>query len=209
MHAERTAGTEPRERSDTLTTVASAPTLLARPSFAEVIERLQEAYPKAFSTPPKPLKIGIHKLIRAAKPASLEGFANATISKGIGRWVRRDAYLEALRNREPRHDLDGRPVSDVSDEAVESATHALRRRRKRQAAEAREQAAKIPTGTVHPSESRPHAPRGGRTCRYARDDRRPDLNPRRPAPGDRQNRSIAPDDRFRSRDLTSSAIESQ
>ncbi len=102
-----------------------------KPSSEEVIERLQEAYPEAFTSPPKPLQLGIHKIIRTAKPGPLEGLANTTISKGIGRWVRQDAYLEAVRNREPRHNLEGRPVSDVSDEAVESATRVLRLRKQR------------------------------------------------------------------------------
>lgn len=136
---------------DTLSAVGTESTPKAKPSFAEIAELLQEAYPEAFTTPPKPLQIGIHKIIRAAKPASLEGLANATISNAISRWVRRDAYLEAVASRKPRHDLDGRPVSDVGDEAVELATQALRRRRKKQAAIAKKRAAKTTAEQTQPS----------------------------------------------------------
>lgn len=136
---------------DTFSTVVAESTPQAKLSFAEVVERLQEAYPKAFTTPPRPLQIGIHKIIRVAKPASLEGLANTTISKSIGRWVRRDAYLEAVSNREPRHDLEGRPVGNVSEEAAESATQALRRRKKKQAAQAKRHAAKAAAEQTQPS----------------------------------------------------------
>lgn len=136
------------DHNDTLRTVGKDSTPKAKPSSEEVLERLQEAYPQAFTIPPKPLQIGIHKIIRAAKPASLKGLANKTISESIGRWVRQDAYLEAVRNREPRHDLRGRPTSDVSDEAVESAAKILRNRKQRQGNAQRKKRAHTATKAV-------------------------------------------------------------
>jgi len=102
-----------------------------KPSPEEVIERLQRAFPLAFTDPPKPLQTGVHKLIRADPPPLLDGVNNTTLSKSIGRWVRQDAYLKAIRSREPRCDLEGRPVAEITDEDVQEATRILRHRERR------------------------------------------------------------------------------
>ncbi len=101
------------------------------PSPREVVERLRQAYPLTFTDPPKPLQKGIHKQIRAARPPSLQGVNNTAISKGVGRWVRQEAYLKAIKDRQPRHDLEGRPVAEVTDEDVKEARRLLRQRRYR------------------------------------------------------------------------------
>ena len=118
------------EHNDILDSMGAESTL-PNPPPREVVERLRQAYPLIFTDPPKPLQRGIHKQIRAARPPSLEGVNNTAISKGIGRWVRQEAYLKAIRNRQPRHDLEGRPVADVTDEDVKEAGRLLRQRRYR------------------------------------------------------------------------------
>lgn len=118
------------EHSDILAWMGTESTL-PNPSPREVVERLRQAYPLLFTDPPKPLQKGVHKQIRAARPPSLEGVNNTAISKGIGRWVRQEAYLKAIKSRQPRHDLEGRPVADVSDEDVKEAGRLLRQRRYR------------------------------------------------------------------------------
>lgn len=102
-----------------------------KPSTDEVIERLRQAYPLAFTDPPKPLQKGVHKLIREAKPPLLAGVNNTALSQSIGRWVRQDAYLKAIRSRKPRHDLEGRPVAELADEDVAEASRILRHRERR------------------------------------------------------------------------------
>ena len=102
-----------------------------KPSPEEVIERLRQAFPLAFTNPPKPLQTGVHKVIRAASHPLFEGVNNTTLSKSIGRWVRQDAYLKAIRSREPRLDLEGRPVAEITDEDVQEAVRILRHRERR------------------------------------------------------------------------------
>lgn len=109
----------------------SGPSTGQKLSLEQVLRRLQEAYPKAFTNPPTPLQLGIHKVIRDAKPATLESISSNQLSSALRSWVRRDAYLQAVRDRVARIGLDGQPAGEVSDEAAAEARRALKRRIKK------------------------------------------------------------------------------
>lgn len=99
-------------------------------SSQEVLDRLREAYPKAFTVPPTPLQIGVRKAIR--RNDGLADISNVMFTRAMRRWVRQDAYLQAICDRVPRVDLDGQPWGEVSDDAVAVATKVLRMRKKKQ-----------------------------------------------------------------------------
>jgi ProP effector len=73
---------------------------------------LVERFPRAFTSPPRPLKIGITKdLIAAARSDAISAQA---IRDAIAIWCRRPSYLEAQVEDAARIDIDGNPTGTVT-----------------------------------------------------------------------------------------------
>ena len=76
--------------------------------------------------PPRPLALGLGKIIVAMQP---EGWRKRA-KLALHRWCRTRAYRRQLIYRKAsRHDLDGHPVGPISPEHVQHASQLLRRRR--------------------------------------------------------------------------------
>lgn len=66
-------------------------------------------WPASFTTPPRPLALGIHHAIRAAMNS-----APLAIELALHDWTTRTLYLTALAAGGPRYGLDGQPDGTVS-----------------------------------------------------------------------------------------------
>jgi len=82
-----------------------------------------ERFPKAFTRPPRPLKIGVTKdLIAAVKGDSIGAQA---VRNAIAMWCRRPSYLQVQIEGAARIDLDGNSVGTVTADQAESAKQRL------------------------------------------------------------------------------------
>jgi sRNA-binding protein len=84
---------------------------------------LIKRWPDVFSTPPRPLAIGIHHAIRAATNNPPQ-----TIALALHDWTTRTSYRAALVAGGPRYDLDGMAVGEVSAEQRATAAVLLAKR---------------------------------------------------------------------------------
>lgn len=85
---------------------------------------LQENFPEAFTTPPRPLKIGIHKDI-FEKLTLPEAPSKITLRRTLRFYVNSPAYLRTMVVGASRVDLDGNSVSLVTEKDASIAHEAL------------------------------------------------------------------------------------
>ncbi len=86
---------------------------------AEALETtLRDLAPLAFTDPPVPLAIGIHRDIAALLDSEAD---KATISQFLRRWTRSTEYLRAIARGDPRRSLDGNRTGEPTADQRESA----------------------------------------------------------------------------------------
>jgi|SRR6516162_11059783 ProP effector len=78
---------------------------------ADIIARLREQWPAAFSLPPKPLALGIGRRI-----AEQLGGHSRDLDRAIGWWCSRWSYQRTLADGGLRYGLDGAADGEVSPE---------------------------------------------------------------------------------------------
>lgn len=107
---------------------ATAPSAAATMSHAACTALLQQHFPALFgpSSPIRPLKLHIQADIQQRAPGV---FSKAALSHFLRRYTASPAYLQALARTPQRHDLDGQPAGEVSDEHRQAARDELARRR--------------------------------------------------------------------------------
>jgi ProP effector len=100
-------------------------------SHAECTTLLQQHFPALFgpASPIRPLKLHIQADIQQRAPGV---FTKAVLSHFLRRYTASPAYLQALARTPQRHDLDGQPAGEVSDEHRQGARDELARRRNEQ-----------------------------------------------------------------------------
>jgi ProP effector len=100
-------------------------------SHAECTTLLQQHFPALFgpASPIRPLKLHIQADIQQRAPGV---FTKAALSHFLRRYTASPAYLQALARTPQRHDLDGQPAGEVSDEHRQGARDELARRRNEQ-----------------------------------------------------------------------------
>lgn len=84
-----------------------------RAAFAaanDLLGELVQVHPESFCSPPKPLEIGIFKMLRAAHP----GHLYRVIHKALRLWTLRSEYLACCKEGAPRVDLDGNQAGSVT-----------------------------------------------------------------------------------------------
>ena len=94
----------------------------------ETIAVLREKFPKAFTSPPVPLAVGIHRELREATRAEIPA---QRLSAAMGFWTDRHGYLERLAAAEPRRNLDGSIAGPPDPEHVQKARKILKERTER------------------------------------------------------------------------------
>ena len=84
-------------------------------------------YPKCFSQTPKPLAVGINKVMleEEAKKPEKERLSKAAISKFLNKYTRSVAYKESLQSGSARINLQGEEVDKVTPEHAEFAKKSL------------------------------------------------------------------------------------
>ena len=90
-------------------------------------------YPKCFSQTPKPLAVGINKVIleEENKKPEKERLSKAAISKFLNKYTRSVAYKESLQSGSARINLQGEEVDKVTTEHAEFAKKSLEEWRSR------------------------------------------------------------------------------
>lgn len=110
--------------------ITKAAALARKHRFREAEVAILAAAPALFDpAAPKPLAIGIDKLLR-----SQLGLTLRQVSYFLSHWTRRDRYLRALAAGGPRYGLDGAECGVVEDRAIAHAQAELTRRAGDQAA---------------------------------------------------------------------------
>jgi ProP effector len=109
----------------------SAPPSAAPMSHADCTALLQQHFPALFgpASPIRPLKLHIQADIQQRAPGV---FTKAALSHFLRRYTASPAYLQALARTPQRHDLDGQPAGEVSEEHRQGARDELARRRNQQ-----------------------------------------------------------------------------
>jgi ProP effector len=108
---------------------AAAPSAAPAPmNHAACTTLLQQHFPALFgpTSPNRPLKLHIQADIQQRAPGV---FTKAALSNFLRRYTASPAYLQALARTPQRHDLDGQPAGEVSDEHRQGARDELLRRR--------------------------------------------------------------------------------
>jgi hypothetical protein len=90
-------------------------------------------YPECFSQTPKPLAVGINKVMleEEAKKPEKERLSKAAISKFLNKYTRSVAYKESLQSGSARINLQGEEVDKVTPEHAEFAKKSLEEWRNR------------------------------------------------------------------------------
>jgi sRNA-binding protein len=91
-----------------------------------LLDQLATLYPALFGETLRPLKRGIFEDLLAAHPEVLERDALKT---ALGLHARSTRYLTVVASGQPRHDLSGQPVEDLTPEQVHHALIEVFRRR--------------------------------------------------------------------------------
>jgi len=124
-----TAQSAPMTTSDDKT--AAAPSAAPAMSHADCTALLQQHFPALFgpASPIRPLKLHIQADIQQRAPGV---FTKAALSHFLRRYTASPGYLQALARTPQRHDLDGQPAGEVSEEHRQGARDELARRRNEQ-----------------------------------------------------------------------------
>lgn len=91
-----------------------------------VLDQLAALYPSLFGETLRPLKRGIFEDLLAAHPDVLD---KDSLKTALGLHARSTRYLTVVASGQPRHDLAGRPVEDLTPEQVHHALIEVFRRR--------------------------------------------------------------------------------
>ncbi len=91
-----------------------------------MLDQLAEHFPALFGARFRPLKLGTYEDIQARHPGVFEPEA---LKLALGQHARSTRYLESVAAGDPRCDLDGQPVEDVSPEHRQHAIMEVFRRR--------------------------------------------------------------------------------
>ncbi|MGC9457287.1 MAG: ProQ/FINO family protein [Halothiobacillaceae bacterium] len=100
------------------------------PHPREVIDRLAEAWPEAFSRDPRavrPLAIGILKQILADRPQALDGLNSQAIRRGVKFYTSSIAYHRAMLTATHRVALDGSQADEITEDMRAHAREELER----------------------------------------------------------------------------------
>lgn len=116
--------TPSEDKTAAMPTAPSAPTM----THAACTTLLQQHFPALFgpASPIRPLKLHIQADIQQRAPGV---FTKAALSNFLRRYTASPAYLQALARTPQRHDLDGQPAGEVSEEHRQGARDELQRRR--------------------------------------------------------------------------------
>ena len=79
---------------------------------ARLLAELRRRYPTAFSTRPRPLKVGIHHDLEAQLPVL--GTSRRDLIRAMRRYTSSAAYHRSLTAGAPRRDLAGNPCGNVT-----------------------------------------------------------------------------------------------
>lgn len=97
----------------------------------EALAWLAKTFPKAFDNTVSihPLKIGIiDDILLHAEKAAEQGISRSKLREAVVLFTRRIDYLTCLKAREKRIDLDGNPVSEVTEQEAEKAAIKIKKR---------------------------------------------------------------------------------
>ncbi len=98
---------------------------------SEALAWLAATFPPAFDNTLyiSPLKIGIMAdILKHADKAAEAGISNSKLREAVVLFTRRLDYLICLKSREMRIDLEGNPVSQVTEEEAECAAQKIKKR---------------------------------------------------------------------------------
>ncbi|AHK80563.1 hypothetical protein M911_01615 [Ectothiorhodospira haloalkaliphila] len=95
----------------------------------ECREWLKSTWPQAFSEPPKPLTVGVHKQIREV--AREAGFSGITVRAAFAGWCNRLSYHVAVADGSHRVNLDGSQAEAITAEQQQHARGKILEDRKR------------------------------------------------------------------------------
>lgn len=99
-----------------------------RKSVSALFRHLAAKWPAAFNPDaPKPLKVGIHREIRACD----HGLIEAELKRALRAYAKTDKYLASMQAGMVRIDLDGNPSGEVSEADAAGAQGILRTRKTR------------------------------------------------------------------------------
>lgn len=107
----------------------------AQDLYKQHFSHFSKLYPKCFSAKPKPLAVGINKVmleVENNKPEA-ERLSKAAISKFLNKYTRSVAYKESLQSVSARINLQGEEVETVTPEHEEFAQKSLAEWRSKQA----------------------------------------------------------------------------
>jgi ProP effector len=94
---------------------ASAKPVKPKIDVQPVLQKLFELYPNLFGNRFLPLKLGTYQDLMAAHP---EVFQKESLKAALGFHARSTRYLQCVVSGQKRHDLQGKPVEDVSPEHI-------------------------------------------------------------------------------------------
>ena len=106
--------TEPIQTSAITSPSAEKP-VKAKIDVQPVLQKLFELYPHLFGSAFLPLKLGTYQDLMAAHPGV---FQKESLKAALGFHARSTRYLQCVVAGNKRHDLQGKPVDDVSPEHV-------------------------------------------------------------------------------------------
>ena len=112
--------------------IASSPKPDRARSVQPVLEKLFGLYPNLFGAQFLPLKLGVFQELLAKHP---DQFERDTLKIALGLHTRSGRYLQSVAMGNPRHDLEGAVVEEVSPEHIYLALLELFRRRQARAKE--------------------------------------------------------------------------
>ena len=128
---------------------------LSKKSRLEALNWLVATFPKAFDNTIsiQPLSLGIiTEILAHAEKAAEAGISKSKLREAVVLFARRIDYLTCLKAREMRVDLNGNPVSQVTEEESSLAAAKIKKRVEKTAKNARKNL--IATSSVKPQSSR-------------------------------------------------------
>lgn len=143
----------------------------AKKARMDALAWLADKFPKAFDTSIQiqPLKVGIMAdILVYADEAQAAGISKSKLREAVVLFTRRIDYLTCLKARGMRIDLQGNPISQVSDDDVERAVLKIKKRVEKSAKNARKNAATKPAMNTKKS-SQPTYSQSGNEFSYYTD----------------------------------------
>jgi ProP effector len=97
---------------------------------AAMVSRLRAQWPKAFTSPPKPLCIGVTASILAQVRNGGNCKTRAAVTSAMEFWTQQTSYLEACTLGATRVNLEGNPLGTVTELEAQYAAHELSKRQR-------------------------------------------------------------------------------